>query len=1030
VLLVAVALVTGAPAASSAPSVQSSLVSASGSLPPIYSARFVSGDGRYVLFSDSNGTGLTLRDTSSGVSFVVHPPSNNYASMSENGRFVVYYDANTTRLWDRTTGTSQLVGVDSAGNPLPAGYGHAVSDDGRYVAFESCAASGCGAYLRDRTLGTTTLVFDGCTAGVAISDDGSVMSCNAADPDLGSVGAVWRRATGSVTRLPDSVFGRLALSGDGRYVAFAGALAADPDKTGFVLTDLSTMTSRLVWTDTTSRIETGSVSISSDGRYLTFGLADVDANGNSGAGGQIVRLDATTGEIVPVSVDPGGNAIADPLGQDPLAGVSGDGSSVVFSAPGLGVLEARVSAAPPPPSQQGVWAWGRNPHGEVGDGSMVDRSVPVFVNVPAKLVSLATGSGHSLGVDDTGGVWSWGDNSRGQLGDGTLSSRTAPGRVTGLSSAIGVDAAASDSLAVLRDGSVYAWGWNAYGQLGDGTTTQRPLPVRVMGLANAVQVAAGDLHSLALKSDGTVWSWGNGNTGQLGNGTLSTATPLQVVLPSGAPLDNVVAISSGSTHNLALRRDGTVWAWGQNDDGRLGDGTRTSRFRPVQVVGLTNVTAVAASIYGSMALKSDGTVWGWGRNTFGTLGGPSVADALTPVRLFALDHVVAIAAGWEALYALRDDGTVWSWGAGGELGTGSISNYQPPSPVAVINGVSAIASTADGHVFALASGQAAGQGEGVNGSLGAGGSLTTDTEGDGATSSDPVETRVTTPFAQTMSITESATPTSPSGFALLGQLVTINASPGTTANPLLISLRLDASRVPTGQNENTVTVFRNGTPIAACAGAGANPDPCVSSRTHYPDGDIELTMRTTHASEWTIGVNAPTANPGGPYSIPEGSTITLDGTRSTGPGLTYEWSPGAQLSDPASPRPRFRGLDDGSVGLTLTVRNASGISASSDTTVTVTNRPPLLSPIVDGEKTRDVVEIAAAYVDPGIYDTHTGTVAWGDGSTSKPAIHETVGVGAATATHTYGRRGKYTITLTISDDDGGSAQRMATVTVR
>ena len=155
------------------------------------------------------------------------------------------------------------------------------------------------------------------------------------------------------------------------------------------------------------------------------------------------------------------------------------------------------------------------------------------------------------------------------------------------------------------------------------------------------KVAGGPYHSLTLKNDGTVWAWGRNDFGELGNGTTTSRyTPVQV-----KGLTNVVAIAAGYDHSLALRSDGTVWAWGLNGNGQLGDGTTTNRTTPVQVKGLTNVVAIAAGVYHSLAIRSDGTVWTWGYNTYGQLGDGTTTNKTTPVQVKGLTNVVAIAAG-------------------------------------------------------------------------------------------------------------------------------------------------------------------------------------------------------------------------------------------------------------------------------------------------------------------------------------------------------------------------------------------------
>ena len=289
--------------------------------------------------------------------------------------------------------------------------------------------------------------------------------------------------------------------------------------------------------------------------------------------------------------------------------------------------------------------------------------------------AISAGGNHSLALKSDGTVYAWGWNQFGQLGDGTMTDRTTPVQVSGLSGVTAISAGGNHSLALKSDGTVWAWGWNSFGQLGDGTiTTNRLTPVQVSGLSGITAIAAGGEHSLALKQDGTVWAWGNNSFGQLGDGTtLYRPTPVQV-----SNLSGITAIEAGDVHSLALKQDSTVWAWGDNSFGQLGDGTTTERHTPVQVSGLTGATAIATGRGYSLALKQDGTVWAWGVNTTGALGeGPvwawayNVAGQLgdgtlierhTPVQVKGLTNITAIEAGTVHSLALKQDGTVWAWG--------------------------------------------------------------------------------------------------------------------------------------------------------------------------------------------------------------------------------------------------------------------------------------------------------------------------------------------------------------------------------
>jgi len=228
-----------------------------------------------------------------------------------------------------------------------------------------------------------------------------------------------------------------------------------------------------------------------------------------------------------------------------------------------------------------------------------------------------------------------------------------------------------------ENGQAWVWGSNGtYGALGDGgviTTTIEAIPI--YGLSNVTSISTGAEHSLALMQDGTVWAWGRNNNGQLGDGTKTNRlTPVQVPNLSG-----IVAISAGGVHSLAIKDDGTVWSWGYNYDGQLGDGTNGpngAKSTPAQMSGLSGIVAVEAGINYSLALKSDGTVWVCGVNSAGQLGIGSTTSVKVPTQIAGLGDVVAISAqGYHSL-ALKSDGSIWAWGnnANFRLGDNTTTN--------------------------------------------------------------------------------------------------------------------------------------------------------------------------------------------------------------------------------------------------------------------------------------------------------------------------------------------------------------------
>src|SRR5439155_4452465 len=210
--------------------------------------------------------------------------------------------------------------------------------------------------------------------------------------------------------------------------------------------------------------------------------------------------------------------------------------------------------------------------------------------------------------------------------------------------------------------------------------------------------------SLALDDQGHVWAWGANDSGQLGNGAIDTDTVERDTLPARLEgLDRVVAVSAGSSHSLALRDDGTVWAWGANRRGQLGIGADSRSLRPAHVLGLDAVRAISAGGAFSLALRDDGTVWAWGRNDFGQLGSGTRVDSPVPLPVPELDGVVAIdAGGFTDDYsrpgghslALKGDGTVWAWGWNqyGQLGNAGSwrGPVVRPAPVPGVSGAKGI----------------------------------------------------------------------------------------------------------------------------------------------------------------------------------------------------------------------------------------------------------------------------------------------------------------------------------------------------
>ena len=236
------------------------------------------------------------------------------------------------------------------------------------------------------------------------------------------------------------------------------------------------------------------------------------------------------------------------------------------------------------------------------------------------------------------------------------------------------------SLALLSDSTVFSWGYNASGQLGNVTPNIfSSVPVLVRNLSGITHIQAGYYHSLAIRRDSTIWTWGFNGYGELGNySNMNSDVPVQVV-----GISNAVAIAGGRDLSAAIRADSTLWTWGYNYYGELGNGLNINSNVPVQVSGLTGIIAVNAGVFHALALKSDGTVWAWGFNGFGQLGNGNNTDSNVPVQVSGLTDIVGIAAGYYHSLAMKNDGTAWTWGhnGAGELGNGIFGSTNIPLQV-------------------------------------------------------------------------------------------------------------------------------------------------------------------------------------------------------------------------------------------------------------------------------------------------------------------------------------------------------------
>lgn len=314
--------------------------------------------------------------------------------------------------------------------------------------------------------------------------------------------------------------------------------------------------------------------------------------------------------------------------------------------------------------------------------------------------SVAAGGQHTLSIKEDGSLWAAGGNSRGQLGDGTQSQRTRAVPVGGAGVWVGVSAGYEFSAGLRPDGSLWTWGDNQFGQLGLGATGGNVVfPERVGTSSGWRQVALGDYHAVALQTDGSLWAWGNNSVGQVGDGTFADRSlPVRIGTDTGW-----IAVAARGYHTLALKVDGTLWSWGFNDSGQLGLGHRATSPVPARVGAASNWVSISAGLGHSLGLTADGALWAWGENGSGQLGNGSTGDLLWPGQVFPAGVWTAASAGDLHSLAMRADGSLWAWGNNtrGQLGDGTLS--QRLFPVLVnASGTLAWSQVAGGSVHSAA----------------------------------------------------------------------------------------------------------------------------------------------------------------------------------------------------------------------------------------------------------------------------------------------------------------------------------------
>jgi len=350
-----------------------------------------------------------------------------------------------------------------------------------------------------------------------------------------------------------------------------------------------------------------------------------------------------------------------------------------------------------------LFGWGAAAQGQLGLGNTTVYSSPKQVGLSNAWSILSAGANSTISIQANGTLWAWGQNNNGQLGLGNRTYYSSPKQVGSLNNWYTVSISNTHTTAIKTDGTLWSWGQSQYGALGLGNTTRYSSPKQVGSLTSWLSIASGNYFTTAIKTDGTLWSWGWSNNGQLGLGnTTSYSSPKQV---GALTTWSKIRTNGGSSYTvLAIKTDGTLWAWGKNNGGQLGLGDITNRSSPVQVGALTNWLQVSSNEV-SFAVKTDGTLWSWGSNINGDLGLGNTTSYSSPKQVGSLTTWAQVASGGGRNgYAIKTNGTLWAWGNGtsGQLGLGNQTYYSSPKQVGSLTSWSTIA-PADNFIVAIAS---------------------------------------------------------------------------------------------------------------------------------------------------------------------------------------------------------------------------------------------------------------------------------------------------------------------------------------
>jgi alpha-tubulin suppressor-like RCC1 family protein len=305
----------------------------------------------------------------------------------------------------------------------------------------------------------------------------------------------------------------------------------------------------------------------------------------------------------------------------------------------------------------------------------------------------------NIALKTTGALFTWGFADKGSLGINESGNKSAPTQVGALTSWSKVFAGRLQNGAIKNDGTLWIWGTSAYGRLGNNVAgfsdaNSRSSPIQIGADTNWSTLALSTQHNIAIRTTGTIWGWGVNSAGKIGLNRGSSldyvSSPTQIGTET-----NWSKVVCGAQHTLAIKSDNTLWAWGSNGFGELGDNTamytpRLNKSSPVQVGGAEwQDVFLSTGAYHSVGIKTNGTLWAWGKNTDGRLGNNTTIDRSSPTQIGSLTTWSKATTGQGTIAALKTDGTMWIWGQaffshgvfGDNVGHASAVNRSSPAQI-------------------------------------------------------------------------------------------------------------------------------------------------------------------------------------------------------------------------------------------------------------------------------------------------------------------------------------------------------------